>query len=75
MEEILQNSPLFQAIDLSASLELRNSMGNIQFVKGQVIKTVPEAQIVETLIEEAMRLAEEMEAAGVSSGEPSVDVH
>jgi CRP-like cAMP-binding protein len=37
MEEILQNSPLFQAIDLSASLELRNSMGNIQFVKGQVI--------------------------------------
>jgi hypothetical protein len=27
------------------------------------------------LIEEAMRLAEEMEAAGVSSGEPSVDVH
>jgi CRP-like cAMP-binding protein len=37
MEEILQNSPLFQTIDLSASLELRNSMGNIQFVKGQVI--------------------------------------
>jgi (E)-4-hydroxy-3-methylbut-2-enyl-diphosphate synthase len=33
---------------------------------------VPEAQIVETLIEEAMRLAEEMEAAGVTSGEPSV---
>jgi (E)-4-hydroxy-3-methylbut-2-enyl-diphosphate synthase len=33
---------------------------------------VPEAQIVETLIEEAMRLAEEMEAAGVPSGEPSV---
>jgi len=42
------------------------------FVKGEVIKTVPEAQIVETLIEEAMRLAEEMEAAGVASGEPSV---
>jgi hypothetical protein len=51
-----------------------NGKGQI-FVKGQVIKTVPEAQIVETLIEEAMRLAEEMEAAGVSSGEPSVDVH
>jgi (E)-4-hydroxy-3-methylbut-2-enyl-diphosphate synthase len=35
---------------------------------------VPEAQIVETLIEEAMRLAEEMEAAGVASGTPSVAV-
>jgi (E)-4-hydroxy-3-methylbut-2-enyl-diphosphate synthase len=29
---------------------------------------------VETLIEEAMRLADEMEAAGVASGEPSVTV-
>jgi (E)-4-hydroxy-3-methylbut-2-enyl-diphosphate synthase len=28
-------------------------------VRGQVIKTVPEHQIVETLIEEAMRIAEE----------------
>ncbi|MFC5752830.1 flavodoxin-dependent (E)-4-hydroxy-3-methylbut-2-enyl-diphosphate synthase, partial [Actinomadura rugatobispora] len=36
-----------------------NGKGQI-FVKGQVIKTVPEAQIVETLIEEAMRIAEEM---------------
>jgi hypothetical protein len=26
------------------------------------------------LLEEAMRLAEEMEAAGVASGQPSVDV-
>jgi len=50
-----------------------NGKGQI-FVKGEVIKTVPEAQIVETLIEEAMRLAEEMEAAGVASGEPSVAV-
>ena len=41
-------------------------------VKGEVIKTVPESQIVETLIEEAMRLAEEMEAAGVESGTPTV---
>lgn len=38
-----------------------NGKGQI-FVKGQVIKTVPEDQIVETLIEEAMRLAEEMES-------------
>jgi len=36
-----------------------NGKGQI-FVKGEVIKTVPEAQIVETLIEEAMRLAEQM---------------
>ena len=46
-----------------------NGKGQI-FVKGEVIKTVPEAAIVETLIEEAMRLAESMEAAG----EPSVSV-
>ncbi|MCW2883323.1 MAG: 4-hydroxy-3-methylbut-2-en-yl diphosphate synthase [Streptosporangiaceae bacterium] len=36
-----------------------NGKGQI-FVKGKVIKTVPEAQIVETLIEEALRLADEM---------------
>ena len=44
-----------------------NGKGQI-FVKGKVIKTVPEAQIVETLIEEAMRIAEEMERA---AGAPS----
>ncbi len=36
-----------------------NGKGQI-FVKGQVIKTVPESQIVETLVEEAVRLADEM---------------
>src|ERR1700761_6104586 len=36
-----------------------NGKGQI-FVRGEVIKTVPEAQIVETLIEEAMRIASEM---------------
>ncbi|MFA1549422.1 flavodoxin-dependent (E)-4-hydroxy-3-methylbut-2-enyl-diphosphate synthase [Actinomadura chokoriensis] len=36
-----------------------NGKGQI-FVKGQVVKTVPEAEIVETLIEEAMRIAEDM---------------
>ncbi|MDR7324922.1 (E)-4-hydroxy-3-methylbut-2-enyl-diphosphate synthase [Catenuloplanes niger] len=36
-----------------------NGKGQI-FVKGQVIKTVPESQIVETLVEEALRLADEM---------------
>ncbi|WP_284746484.1 flavodoxin-dependent (E)-4-hydroxy-3-methylbut-2-enyl-diphosphate synthase [Amycolatopsis sp. RTGN1] len=42
-----------------------NGKGQI-FVKGEVIKTVPEHAIVETLIEEAMRIAEE---AGESLGE------
>ncbi|GAB2709059.1 4-hydroxy-3-methylbut-2-en-1-yl diphosphate synthase [Nocardia mexicana] len=48
-----------------------NGKGQI-FVKGEVIKTVPEHQIVETLIEEAMRIAEEMGDAG--AGEPVVTV-
>jgi (E)-4-hydroxy-3-methylbut-2-enyl-diphosphate synthase len=48
-----------------------NGKGQI-FVKGEVIKTVPESQIVETLIEEAMRLAEGM--APVDGAEPSVSV-
>src|ERR1700759_461184 len=36
-----------------------NGKGQI-FVKGEVSKTVPESMIVETLIEEALRIAEEM---------------
>jgi (E)-4-hydroxy-3-methylbut-2-enyl-diphosphate synthase len=36
-----------------------NGKGQI-FVKGEVIKTVPEALIVETLVEEALKIAEEM---------------
>ena len=36
-----------------------NGKGQI-FVRGEVIKTVPEAQIVETLIEEAFKIAAEM---------------
>ncbi|MFH9002504.1 flavodoxin-dependent (E)-4-hydroxy-3-methylbut-2-enyl-diphosphate synthase [Streptomyces afghaniensis] len=50
-----------------------NGKGQI-FVKGEVIKTVPESKIVETLIEEAMKLAEQMEQDGVESGEPAVTV-
>ncbi|MER5428690.1 flavodoxin-dependent (E)-4-hydroxy-3-methylbut-2-enyl-diphosphate synthase [Streptomyces sp. NPDC002588] len=50
-----------------------NGKGQI-FVKGEVIKTVPESKIVETLIEEAMKLAEKMEAEGAASGEPTVAV-
>jgi (E)-4-hydroxy-3-methylbut-2-enyl-diphosphate synthase len=37
-----------------------NGKGQI-FVRGEVIKTVPESMIVETLIEEALKLAETME--------------
>jgi (E)-4-hydroxy-3-methylbut-2-enyl-diphosphate synthase len=52
-----------------------NGKGQI-FVKGEVIKTVPEHLIVETLIEEAMRIAEEMGPASGSdaSGSPVVTV-
>jgi (E)-4-hydroxy-3-methylbut-2-enyl-diphosphate synthase len=45
-----------------------NGKGQI-FVKGEVIKTVPESEIVETLIEEAMRIAEGMESVD-GSGAP-----
>jgi (E)-4-hydroxy-3-methylbut-2-enyl-diphosphate synthase len=50
-----------------------NGKGQI-FVKGEVIKTVPEAQIVETLIEEAMRIAEERGPEESPSGSPVVTV-
>jgi (E)-4-hydroxy-3-methylbut-2-enyl-diphosphate synthase len=55
-----------------------NGKGQI-FVKGEVIKTVPESQIVEVLVAEALRIAEEMgvdlpeELAGL--GGPTVTVH
>ncbi|MFD9907242.1 4-hydroxy-3-methylbut-2-en-1-yl diphosphate synthase, partial [Streptomyces sp. NPDC059063] len=44
------------------------------FVKGEVIKTVPESKIVETLIDEAMKIAEQMEATGVPAGVPDITV-
>ncbi|MFN8070660.1 MAG: flavodoxin-dependent (E)-4-hydroxy-3-methylbut-2-enyl-diphosphate synthase [Mycobacterium sp.] len=53
-----------------------NGRGQI-FVKGEVIKTVPEAKIVETLIEEALRLAEEIRGDGTEAaagGSPVVTV-
>ncbi|MFB0835163.1 flavodoxin-dependent (E)-4-hydroxy-3-methylbut-2-enyl-diphosphate synthase [Arthrobacter halodurans] len=51
-----------------------NGKGQI-FVRGEVIKTVPEDQIVETLIEEAMRIAESMEAPeDGSAAKPTVSV-
>jgi (E)-4-hydroxy-3-methylbut-2-enyl-diphosphate synthase len=48
-----------------------NGKGQI-FVKGEVIKTVPESKIVETLIEEAMRIAETMEDVDGSGATVSV---
>ena len=48
-----------------------NGKGQI-FVRGEVIKTVPESKIVETLIEEALRLAEDMRTE--ASGSPTVTV-
>ncbi|MEN2423284.1 4-hydroxy-3-methylbut-2-en-1-yl diphosphate synthase, partial [Streptomyces rimosus] len=44
------------------------------FVKGEVIKTVPESKIVETLIDEAMKIAAGMESEGVVPGTPDVVV-
>jgi len=45
-----------------------NGKGQI-FVKGEVIKTVPESEIVQTLIEEANRLAQSMPDAPVGTPE------
>jgi (E)-4-hydroxy-3-methylbut-2-enyl-diphosphate synthase len=50
-----------------------NGKGQI-FVRGQVVRTVPESQIVETLIDEALRIADEMTASGTISGTPEVSV-
>ncbi|WP_201308960.1 flavodoxin-dependent (E)-4-hydroxy-3-methylbut-2-enyl-diphosphate synthase [Puerhibacterium puerhi] len=52
-----------------------NGKGQI-FVRGEVVKTVPEAMIVETLIEEAMRIADAMPAPGndAQAGAPVVTV-
>jgi (E)-4-hydroxy-3-methylbut-2-enyl-diphosphate synthase len=63
-----------EARDADLGVASGNCKGQI-FVKGKVIKTVPEAQIVETLIEEAMRIAEEFdEGEGADSGAPVVTV-
>ena len=52
-----------------------NGKGQI-FVKGKVIATVPESKIVETLIDEAMRLAEQAleDGAQEAAGQPIVTV-
>jgi (E)-4-hydroxy-3-methylbut-2-enyl-diphosphate synthase len=50
-----------------------NGKGQI-FVKGEVVRTVPERLIVETLIEEAMRIAESMEPGERRATNPTVTV-
>ena len=54
-----------------------NGKGQI-FVRGEVIKTVPEQMIVETLIEEAMKIASQMDIElgqdASASGSPVVTV-
>jgi (E)-4-hydroxy-3-methylbut-2-enyl-diphosphate synthase len=50
-----------------------NGKGQI-FVKGELVRTVPESKIVETLIDEAMKIAEQMAADGVPSGTPDVTI-
>jgi (E)-4-hydroxy-3-methylbut-2-enyl-diphosphate synthase len=50
-----------------------NGKGQI-FVKGEVVRTVPESEIVETLLDEALRIADEMKASGIPSGSPQVEV-
>ncbi|OZC43468.1 4-hydroxy-3-methylbut-2-en-1-yl diphosphate synthase [Rhodococcus sp. 14-2483-1-1] len=63
-----------EARDADLGVASGNGKGQI-FVKGKVIKTVPEAQIVETLIEEAMRIAEEFEKdESADGGAPVVTV-
>ncbi len=63
-----------EARDADIGVASGNGKGQI-FVKGKVIKTVPEALIVETLFEEAMRIAEEFgEGEGADPGAPVVTV-
>ena len=48
-----------------------NGKGQI-FVKGEVIKTVPESEIVQTLIEEANRIAAEMDSSELGTAQVTV---
>ena len=65
-----------EARDADLGVASGNGKGQI-FVKGEVIKTVPEDLIVETLIEEANRLAAQMDLdndENPTSGSPVVSV-
>ena len=62
-----------EARDADLGVASGNGKGQI-FVKGEVIKTVPESQIVETLIEEAMRIADEEGLEAVEGAKAEVRV-
>ena len=59
-----------EARDADLGVASGNGKGQI-FVKGEIIKTVPESQIVQTLIEEAMRIAESMDPEVLAAAEAS----
>ena len=62
-----------EARDADLGVASGNGKGQI-FVKGEVIKTVPEAKIVETLIEEALRIADEEGLEAVEGAKAQVRV-
>lgn len=62
-----------EARDADLGVASGNGKGQI-FVKGEVVKTVPEADIVETLIEEAMRIVEEEGIEAVEGAKAEVRV-
>ncbi|QCB28689.1 flavodoxin-dependent (E)-4-hydroxy-3-methylbut-2-enyl-diphosphate synthase [Corynebacterium endometrii] len=62
-----------EARDADLGVASGNGKGQI-FVKGEVVKTVPESKIVETLIEEAMRIADEQGLEAVEGAKADVRV-
>ena len=62
-----------EARDADLGVASGNGKGQI-FVKGEVVKTVPESKIVETLIEYAHRIAEEEGLEEVAGAKAEVKV-
>ena len=62
-----------EARDADLGVASGNGKGQI-FVKGEVVRTVPEDKIVETLIEEAMRIADEEGLEAVDGAKADVRV-
>ncbi|QNE89766.1 flavodoxin-dependent (E)-4-hydroxy-3-methylbut-2-enyl-diphosphate synthase [Corynebacterium incognita] len=62
-----------EARDADLGVASGNGKGQI-FVKGEVVKTVPEDKIVETLIEEAMRIADEQGLEAIEGAKAEVRV-
>lgn len=70
MEGCVVNGP-GEAREADLGVASGNGKGQI-FVKGEVVKTVPESEIVATLIEEANRIAAEMDPALVGTAQVMV---